>query len=198
MWTEVVINSRDLQDVHIWFCKPLQDTACVPRSEQSQEPQGNSPASCETTYICTFPLFTIWGYILHIDNGPNTELIVPFKKGKKSSKTNKKFKKTRDGTKTYSVLPSLKAGVLGSFSDQNLYTPVGQLVVPISATEEDLSALSRAPHPSCGAGGLLGRPRLCLSSPFPRHSQSRVPQSILKTDDSIWMESIWCLNLGKQ
>ena len=57
-----------------------------------------------------------------------------FKRGKKSQKETKNFKKTRDGTKTYSVLPSLKAGVLGNFSDQNLHTPVGQVVVPISAT----------------------------------------------------------------
>lgn len=82
-------------------------------------------------------------------------------------------------------LPYLKAGALGIFSNQNLHAPLGQVVVPISATEEDLSALSRAPHPSCGAGGLLGRPRLCLSSPFPRHPQYRVSQSILKTDDGI-------------
>ena len=33
---------------------------------------------------------------------------------------------------------------------------MGQVVVAISATEEDLSALSRAPHPSCGSGDCWG------------------------------------------
>ena len=50
-------------------------------------------------------------------NGPSTGLIMLFKRGKTFSKRNKNFKKTRDGTQTYSVLPSLKAGVLGNFSD---------------------------------------------------------------------------------
>lgn len=148
MWTEVVINCRHLRDVHIWFCKPLQDTACVPWSEQSQEPQGNSPASCETTCICTFPLFTIWGYILHTDNGPNTELIVSFKRGKKSSKTNKKIKKDKRWNKNLFSTPLPQ----GRCSRQLLWSEFAH---------------------TCGSGGHShlsnqGRPKCSVQGPSPK------------------------------